>query len=182
MPCRRFSAELIVARGWDAAPAQGQWDDLGGMQEIGDRSGLHASGVEEIGVVRGLPSERHRLWSAGVGCSCRIRAEGLAETTFVQVRAVRRTVCKSVAKASKVRILHLPPPAKTASDLQRCGFRGRWRPSGCDRLISTFDGCSRRIRVEVLVRQRLVLPIGQPSLDPLEGVGVLAIDDLGVHP
>ena len=28
--------------------------------------------------------------------------------------------CKSVAKASKVRILHLPPPAETAPDLQRC--------------------------------------------------------------
>src|SRR5664279_693946 len=35
------------------------------------------------------------------------------------VRVLRSVVCKSIAKASKVRILHLPPRAKGASDLRK---------------------------------------------------------------
>ena len=43
------------------------------------------------------------------------------EGTFSLVTSLPPLVCKSIAKASKVRILHLPPRAKRAPDLRKRG-------------------------------------------------------------
>src|SRR5665647_504431 len=51
------------------------------------------------------------------------------EGTFSLVSALSPMVCKSIARASKVRILHLPPRAEEAPDLRK---RGQG-PSSCTR-------------------------------------------------
>ena len=58
---------------------------------------------------------RRKQWSDGVRSGavdsrglCGMRAQVRARALFAQVRAVRRPDYESVAKASKVRILHLP--------------------------------------------------------------------------
>src|SRR5664279_4042844 len=57
-----------------------------------------------------------RLTSAVCGEYARKFVGGSA---LVLVTGVRSVVCKSIAKASKVRILHLPPRAQRAPDLQK---------------------------------------------------------------
>jgi hypothetical protein len=57
-----------------------------------------------------------RLWSAVRGeCARKLSMGG----TFSLVTGLPPMVCKSIAKASKVRILHLPPRVKRAPDLRR---------------------------------------------------------------
>jgi hypothetical protein len=50
-------------------------------------------------------------------CARKLSMEG----TFSLVTGLPPLVCKSIAKASKVRILHLPPRAREASDLRKRG-------------------------------------------------------------
>src|SRR5919112_3803869 len=76
------------------------------------------------------------------GCLWGIRGEFRAEAMNPRVAALEPPDCKSVAKASQVRILHLPPTRKTVADLRldQCGRRpprsvtgavtGRLRASG----------------------------------------------------
>jgi hypothetical protein len=68
-----------------------------------------------------LGSGRCRLFAAVTGRPWGIRGEVSTATASALVSELRVVVCKSVAKASKVRILHLPHAAKTA-----CDQRKRW--------------------------------------------------------
>jgi hypothetical protein len=52
-----------------------------------------------------------RLWSVVTGCLWGIRTEVIAGQAFPLVTGLQPWDCKSIAKASKVRILHLPPSA-----------------------------------------------------------------------
>jgi hypothetical protein len=53
------------------------------------------------------------------GCLWGIRAEVVAVQAFPLVTGLQPWDCKSIAKASKVRILHLPPRAERAPDLRK---------------------------------------------------------------
>ena len=60
-----------------------------------------------------------RLAPAGVGCLCGIRTEVVTHHAFPLVTGLQPKDCKSIAKASKVRILHLPPRAEMAPDQRK---------------------------------------------------------------
>ena len=60
-----------------------------------------------------------RLWPTVAGCMWGIRTEVVVGEMFWLVTALSPMVCKSIAKASKVRILHLPPRAERALDLRK---------------------------------------------------------------
>jgi hypothetical protein len=74
--------------------------------------------------VNGEPDDRQGgpdwPWAAtaGNGCLCGIRVEVGPVVVFVQATGLGASVCKSVAKATKVRILHLPPRARRVPDLR----------------------------------------------------------------
>jgi len=53
------------------------------------------------------------------GCLWGIRTEVVVGEAFWLLRGVQPWDCKSIAKASKVRILHLPPRVERASDLRK---------------------------------------------------------------
>ena len=60
-----------------------------------------------------------QLLSAVVGYLWGIRTEVGARQAFPLVTGLQPGDCKSIAKASKVRILHLPPRAQRASDQRK---------------------------------------------------------------
>src|ERR1035437_6358993 len=66
------------------------------------------------------------VWWRGVrsssvvgGCLWGMRTEVVGEVAFCLVRGLSPMDCKSIAKASKVRILHLPPRAERAPDVMK---------------------------------------------------------------
>ena len=75
----------------------------------------HHGATRERGLLAGV-SGCSRLWSAVCGEYARKLSGGLA---FSLVTGLPPVVCKSIAKASKVRILHLPPRAERALDLRK---------------------------------------------------------------
>ena len=60
-----------------------------------------------------------RLAPTDVGCLWGIRTEVVADQAFPLVTGLQPWDCKSIAKASKVRILHLPPHAERAPDAMK---------------------------------------------------------------
>jgi hypothetical protein len=81
---------------------------------------------ERAAEVWGLEGHRSPKCPAAVGCRrlssgiCGECARKLSmEGTFSLVTGLPLMVCKSIAKASKVRILHLPPRAQRAPDLRK---------------------------------------------------------------
>ena len=105
------------------------------------------------------------------------------EGTFSLVTGLPLMVCKSIAKASKVRILHLPPRAERAFDLRK-------RRSGalsCGPAVIGSNRLSTAVREEYVrkLRQRPLFGSRrqcQRSLDAFPRDLVLAIDALGVDP
>ena len=66
------------------------------------------------------------VWWRGVrsssvvgGCLWGMRTEVVGEVAYCLVRGLSPMDCKSIAKASKVRILHLPPRAERAPDQRK---------------------------------------------------------------
>src|SRR5665647_3578455 len=60
------------------------------------------------------------------------RGSLLADRASSLVTGLPPLVCKSIARASKVRILHLPPRAQRAPDaMWERGLRSSWPPAGC---------------------------------------------------
>jgi len=74
------------------------------------------------------PDRDVRLWSVEGGCLWGIRTEVVVGQAFSLVTGLQPWDCTSIAKASKVRILHLPPRAQRAP-----GQRKRW--SGALRVV-----------------------------------------------
>src|SRR5665811_1137288 len=67
--------------------------------------------------------------------------------TFSLVTGLPLMVCKSIAKASKVRILHLPPRAERAPDLRKRGrrsFSHTWRGYRNDPVLGVIGLWGRR--------------------------------------
>ena len=127
----------------------------------------------QAAVLRRPPRSDVRLTPESIGRLCRIRVEVCRSGVFVQVSALRASGCKSVAKATKVRILHLPPSVmKRGPDLRkrRSGpllrqFRRLARDAASGQLRRDFDtasevprsGGARRSR-DAWQRQRLSVP------------------------
>jgi len=91
------------------------------------------------------------------GCLWGICAEVVAGQAFPLVTGVQPRVCKSIAKASKVRILHLPPRAeKVLDDLRK-------RRSGalsCGPAVIGSNRLSTAVRVTSYAHLGLVSAIG----------------------
>jgi hypothetical protein len=83
--------------------------------------------------------------------------------------------CKSVAKATQVRILHLPPPAQRASDQRK---RRIWGPSLCP-TVNGLQGLFAAVRAEY-VSKLWAAGLPQRLLDSTAGDDVLAVETLGV--
>jgi len=60
-----------------------------------------------------------RLWSVVTGRLWGIRTEVVGGEAFPLLTDLPSLDCKSIAKGSKVRILHLPPRAERAPDLRK---------------------------------------------------------------
>ena len=71
------------------------------------RAGKESAAREPVSVVSGWL----RVTSVEVGCLRGIRPKFVGGQALVLVTGSQSVVCKSIAKASKVRILHLPPRA-----------------------------------------------------------------------
>jgi hypothetical protein len=71
-----------------------------------------------------MVEEAVRMWSVVVDCLWGMRTEVVGAQAFWLLTGLPSLVCSSIAKASKVRILHLPPRAERAPDLRR---RRRWQ-------------------------------------------------------
>jgi hypothetical protein len=67
-----------------------------------------------------------RLDSADVGCLWGMRMEIVEGQAFSLVKGLQPWDCKSIAKASKVRILHLPPRTERAPDLRKRRLGALW--------------------------------------------------------
>ena len=106
------------------------------------------------------------------------------EGTFSLVTSLPPLVCKSIAKASKVRILHLPPRAERAPDLRKRGSGAlSCGPAviGSNRLSTAVRGESAgKFRPRPALRQPRSAPT--PRLDARLRDLILAIDALGVDP
>src|SRR5664280_1934751 len=99
-----------------------------------------------------------------VGCLWGIRTEVVAGEAFPVVTDLQPWDCKSIAKASKVRILHLPPRAKRASDAMK--ERGllplQWRlPAGMIGSVQVAYERARRPLMEAYagLRHEVTLPM-----------------------
>jgi hypothetical protein len=81
---------------------------------VGGYTGLNRQSLPSIATTRGSGQAPGsvRLAPVGDGCLWGIRTEVIASQAFVLVTALQPMDCKSIAKASKVRILHLPPRAR----------------------------------------------------------------------
>ena len=80
----------------------------GRMDAGGSDSGTGCIGSLDMEPLLRFGSDNVRLTAVVVGGLCGMRADVPVRALLVQVRTVWRSVCISVAKASKVRILHLP--------------------------------------------------------------------------
>jgi hypothetical protein len=118
-----------------------------GNFKVGDKAGEPGTkevfGVGAAGMVSPSPclevptmGHRHRTGSvrlapADIGCLWGIRTEVVADRAFPLVTGLPPWDCRSIAKASKVRILHLPPRAERPLT---CGDAGRG-PFPCTRPV-----------------------------------------------
>jgi hypothetical protein len=85
----------------------------------GTRSDCSIGRESRCHVVNASRSLAVRLWSVEVGYLWGIRTEVVVGPAFSLVSVLSPMHCKSIAKASKVRILHLPPRAERALDLRK---------------------------------------------------------------
>jgi hypothetical protein len=100
-----------------------------------------------------------RLASADVGCLWGIRTEVVAGQTFPLVTGLQPWDCKSIAKASKVRILHLPPRAERAFDLRK----RRSRALSLGPAVTGSKRLSTAVRPEYARKLRLQAPWSTPA-------------------
>ena len=124
-----------------------------------------------------------RLTPADVGCLWGIRTEVVARQAFALVTGLQPWDRKSIAKASKVRILHPPPRAERALDLRK-------RRSGALSLCPAVTGSSRLftvVREEYGRKLRHIRLLDtcrqcQRGLDAYPRDLILAVDALRVDP
>jgi hypothetical protein len=110
-PARRSSLVRQSVKGWRVVHQQGTpipVSDCLGPAPAGDR--------QPGGLPRVLQDSTSRIWTSGCGrlrpAVCGEYARKFSgEQAFLLVTALSPMDCKSIAKASKVRILHLPPRA-----------------------------------------------------------------------
>jgi hypothetical protein len=132
---------------------------------------------KQAGVTDGdsaLPRPRSgdvRQESVVSGWSCGKRAEIADPATKMLASGLRATACKSVAKASKVRILHLPHSRETASDQRkRCDEADSGCPVGSDQIRALTDG-----RAEI-ARKSLATSCLRSHFGAVEGDGSEVVD------
>jgi hypothetical protein len=76
---------------------------------VSERAGVPRAAPSTVRVVHALLSGWHRMGPMASGYLWGIRAEVELKAGSLQVTEAEWSDCKSVAKASQVRILHLPP-------------------------------------------------------------------------
>ena len=110
-----LDASTSWSRGSGAGPSRTCWSSWWSTVPTVCRIRRRASGEGGVLGARGS-AQKCPIGPADGGCLWRIRTEVVVGEAFWLLRGVQPWDCKSIAKASKVRILHLPPRAQRALD------------------------------------------------------------------